>query len=307
MGRFVGVLPPVTTPFELDGGLAPERLAANLTAWHATGLTGYLLLGSNAEAVSLTEEEKLLVLETARAHIPRDRLFLAGTGAEGTGATVALTKAAAHLGADAALVVTPGYYKGQMRARELTAHYTAVADASPIPVMIYNVPQFTGVTVEPEVVAKLAEHGNVVGMKDSAGNVTTLTEYLRVTPETFAVFVGSATVFYAGLALGACGGILALANAAPRACVELYDLARAGKGEEAAALQRRLLPAVRAVTTRFGIGGLKHAMDLLGYYGGPPRPPLLPPTEAERGEIRSALAESGLLEESKGGTPGGRG
>ena len=306
MGRFVGVLPPVTTPFGPDGSLALEHLAANLTAWHGTGLSGYLLLGSNAETVTLTEEEKLRILETARAHVPRDRLLLAGTGMEGTAATIALTKAAARLGADAALVVTPGYYRTQMRAREIIAHYTAVADASPIPVLIYNVPQFTGVTVEPEVVARLAEHGNIVGMKDSAGNVTTLTEVLRVAPEGFAVFVGSAAVFYAGLALGACGGILALANAAPRACVELYTLAREGKGAEAAALQRRLLPAVQALTTRFGIGGLKHAMDLFGYYGGPPRPPLLPPTEAERAEIRKALTASGLFEGRRGETPGGK-
>ncbi|MCI0370443.1 MAG: dihydrodipicolinate synthase family protein [candidate division NC10 bacterium] len=296
MSRFAGVLPPVTTPFGPDGSLALEKLVANLTAWHETGLSGYLLLGSNAEAVTLTEEEKVRVLETARAHIPRDRLLLAGTGEEGTAATIALTNAAARLGVDAAMVVTPGYYKGQMRARELIAHYTAVADASSLPVLIYNVPQFTGVTVEPEVVGRLAEHENIVGMKDSAGNVATLTEYLRVAPEGFAVFVGSAAIFYAGLALGACGGILALANAAPRACVELYSFAREGKGTEAAALQRRLLPAVRAVTARFGIGGLKHAMDLLGYYGGPPRPPLLPPTEPERAEIRKALTESGLLE-----------
>ncbi len=296
MSRFAGVLPPVTTPFGPDGSLALEKLVANLTAWHETGLSGYLLLGSNAEAVTLTEEEKVRVLETARAHIPRDRLLLAGTGEEGTAATIALTNAAARLGVDAAMVVTPGYYKGQMRARELIAHYTAVADASSLPVLIYNVPQFTGVTVEPEVVGRLAEHENIVGMKDSAGNVATLTEYLRVAPEGFAVFVGSAAIFYAGLALGACGGILALANAAPRACVELYSFAREGKGTEAAALQRRLLPAVRAVTARFGIGGLKHAMDLLGYYGGPPRPPLLPPTEPERTEIRKALTESGLLE-----------
>jgi len=295
VSRFAGVLPPVTTPFGPDGSLAVEKLAANLTAWHETGLSGYLLLGSNAEAVTLTEEEKLRVLETARAHIPRDRLLLAGTGKEGTAATIALTRAAARLGADAALVVTPGYYKSQMRGRELIAHYTAVAEASSIPVLIYNVPQFTGVTVEPEVVARLAEHRNIVGMKDSAGNVTTLTEYLRVAPEGFAVFVGSAAIFYAGCALGACGGILALANAAPRACVELYALAREGKGAEAAALQRRLLPAVRGVTTRFGIGGLKYAMDLLGYYGGPPRPPLLPPTVPEQAEIRKALVESGLL------------
>ncbi|MGH7408954.1 MAG: dihydrodipicolinate synthase family protein [Candidatus Methylomirabilales bacterium] len=307
MGSFSGVLPPVTTPFAPDGGLALERLAANLTAWHETALSGYLILGSNAEAVTLTEEEKLRILETARAHIPRDRLLLAGTGEEGTAATIALTRAAARLGADAALVVTPGYYKGQMRSRELIAHYTAVAEASPIPVLIYNVPQFTGVTVEPEVVARLAEHRNIVGMKDSAGNVTTLTEYLRLAPEGFAVFVGSAAIFYAGCALGACGGILALANATPRACVELYSLAREGKGAEAAALQRRLLPAVRALTTRFGIGGLKHAMDLLGYYGGPPRPPLLPPTQAEQAEIRKALTESGLFEERRGESPGGKG
>lgn len=290
-----GVIPPVITPFTESGDVDYTALVANLTRWNRTALAGYLILGSNSEFVYLSEEEKLRVLEVTREHIPREKVMIAGTGCEATEATISLTRRAAAIGADAVMVVTPAYYKPQMRPRVLIEHYRRVADASPVPVFLYNVPPFTGVTLDPHTVARLAEHGNIAGMKDSAGNMTVFAEYRRQTPPDFLLFVGSGPVFLPALSLGAQGGILAVANCAPGACLALHALFQEGKLHEAREQQLRLLPAMEAVTTRFGIGGLKVAMDLVGYEGGWPRPPLLPPTTEERQEIQRALEAAGLL------------
>lgn len=290
-----GVLPPVATPFTPDGKVAYKSLAANLQRWNRTGLSGYLVLESNSEFVYLTEEEKIRILEVARENTPPDKVMIAGTGCEATEATITLTKQAAAIGVDAVMVVTPAYYKPQMRDRAFLEHYRRVADASPVPVFLYNVPIFTGVVIEPAVVAQLAKHPNIVGMKDSAGNLSVFAEYLRQVPPDFILFIGSAPVFLPALALGARGGILAIANCAPEACLSIDTHFREGRWAEARREQLRLLPAMHAVTTRFGIAGLKVAMDLLGYEGGWPRPPLLPPTDEEKKEIRLALQESGLL------------
>lgn len=290
-----GVFPPIPTPFGPNGEVDYKALASNLKKWNATDLRGYLVLGSNGEFVSLGQDEKLRVLEVARENIPRDKVMIAGTGCESTMATIELTKAAARIGIDLVMVVTPSYFKPSMRSRELIAHYQAVADASPIPVLLYQVPQFTGVSFEPEAVATLVGHPNIVGMKDSSGVMATFAEFLRITPPDFQLLVGSATVFLVALALGAAGGILALANVAPRECVMLYELYKEGKNGEALELQLRLLPLARAVTTRFGIGGLKAALDILGYYGGLPRPPLLPPGPEDVKEMRRIIEEAGVL------------
>jgi len=295
MREMRGVIPPVITPFTADGEIAYPRLATNLDKWNRTDLGGYLILGSNSEFVYLSEEEKIRVLDFAREHIPREKIMIAGTGCEATEATIALTRRAARIGADAVMVVTPAYYKPQMRDRILIEHYRRVADASPVPVFLYNVPQFTGVVLSPHAVARLAEHDNVIGMKDSAGNLGVFAEYLRQTPPEFVLFVGSAPVFLPALVLGARGGILALANCAPEACLTLYSLFHQGKLHEAREQQLKLLPASEGVTSRFGIGGLKAAMDMVGYEGGFPRAPLVPPTDEERREIRHALERSGLL------------
>lgn len=295
MPQMRGVIPPVVTPFTADGEVAYASLATNLEKWNRTDLSGYLILGSNSEFVYLTEEEKIRILEFARDRIPREKVMIAGTGCEATRATMTLTRRAARIGVDAVMVVTPAYYKPQMRDRELIDHYRRVADASSVPVFLYNVPQFTGVVLSPQAVGRLAEHDNVVGMKDSAGNLGVFAEYVRQTPPEFLLFVGSAPVFLPALTLGARGGILALANCAPEACLAVYDFFREGKLHEARELQLKLLPAIAAVTSRFGIGGLKAAMDMVGYEGGWPRPPLLPPTDEERHEIRHALERSGLL------------
>jgi 4-hydroxy-2-oxoglutarate aldolase len=290
-----GVLPPIPTPFREDGEVAYDKLAANLERWNRTDLSGYLVTGSNGEFAALTEHEKLRIWEVARKHIPAQKRFLAGTGCETTRETISLTKQAASAGAEAALVVTPWYNKGAMKSRELVAHFTAVADAAPIPILLYNVPQFTGVTLGSDAVAKLAEHPNIIGMKDSAGAMEMFAEYIRVTPPSFQLFIGSALSFYVALCLGARGGILALANIAPQECVLIQRLFEDGKQEEAKRLQLRLLPLARTVTSRFGIGGLKAAMTIRGYYGGPPRPPLLPPTAEEVEAVRLEVAAAVLL------------
>jgi 4-hydroxy-2-oxoglutarate aldolase len=278
-----GVMPPVTTPFRPDGEVAYEELGRNLERWNRTALSGYVVAGSTGECVTLTEREKLRLWEVARKHIPAEKRFIAGTGLESTGETVALTGRAASIGAEAAMVVTPWYYKGAMRSRELVAHFTEVADASPIPVLLYSVPQFTGVVLEPDAVAALAEHPNVIGMKDSSEDMVRFSEYRRVTPDSFQLLVGSAQTFYLALSLGARGGVLALANVAPEACVAIHRLFMDGKYEDARRLQLGLMPLAHALGARFGIAAVKVAMSMRGYYGGPTRPPLLPlhPEEVE--------------------------
>jgi 4-hydroxy-2-oxoglutarate aldolase len=290
-----GVLPPIPTPFGDDGEVAYDRLAENLRRWNRTDLAGYLVVGSTGESATLTEHEKVRVWETARKHIPGDKRFIAGTGCESTRETISLTRQAARTGAEAALVVTPWYYKGAMRSRELEAHYTAVADAAPIPILLYNVPQFTGVALAPETVARLAGHPNIIGMKDSSGAMGTFADLVRVTPPTFQLLVGTALTFYAGLCLGARGGILLLANIAPQECVLIQRLVEDGKHDEARRLQLRLMPLNRAIDSRLGIPGVKAAMSYLGYYGGPPRPPLLPLQPEETEAVRTSLVEARLL------------
>jgi 4-hydroxy-2-oxoglutarate aldolase len=290
-----GVLPPVPTPFGQDGEVSYDKLAENLDRWNRTDLSGYLVTGSNGEFAALTERERLRIWEVARKHIPAEKRFIAGTGCETTRETVALTRQAASIGAEAALVVTPWYNKGAMKSRELVAHFTAVADAASIPILLYNVPQFTGVTLGPDAVARLAEHPNIIGMKDSAGLMEMFAEYIRVTPASFQLFIGSAQTFYVALCLGARGGILALANIAPQECVVIQRFFEDGEHEAAKRLQLRLMPLAHTIGSRFGISGLKAAMMLCGYYGGPPRPPLLPPTTEEIEAVRLELAAAGLL------------
>ncbi len=295
MREIRGVIPPVITPFTESGEVDYAALVSNLARWNRMALAGYLILGSNSEFVYLSEEEKIRILEVTREHIPSGKVLIAGTGCEATQATITLTRRAADIGADAVMVVTPSYYKPHMRPHVLIEHYRRVADASPVPVFLYNVPIFTGIVLDPDVVGRLAEHGNIVGMKDSAGNMALFAQYLQVSPREFILFVGSGPVFLPALSLGARGGILAFANCAPEACLNLYSLFREGKLDEAREQQLKLLPAMQAVTTRFGIGGLKAAMDMVGHTGGWPRPPLLPPKDEERLEIRRVFERAGLL------------
>ncbi|MCX8118770.1 MAG: dihydrodipicolinate synthase family protein [Desulfobacterota bacterium] len=286
-----GVIPPITTPFE-RGNLSTKRLEENFKKWNRTGLSGYLVLGSNGEAVYLNEREKRKVIEVSRRSIPSSKVMIVGTGAESTRETIRLTNQAAQAGADYGLVVTPSYFKGSMKPQVLYDHFLAVADASKMGILLYNVPQFTGINLDAEWVAKLSLHPNIVGIKDSSGNIGQLSEIVHLSKKGFAVFVGSAPVFFPALCVGAVGGILAVANAIPEECVRLFTLFKQGKWEEAAALQNRLTPLAKAVTVTYGIGGLKMAMDLNGYFGGDPRSPLKRPGKEVEEALRKLLDQA---------------
>ena len=286
--KLSGVMPPITTPFE-HGKLAPTKLKMNFQKWNQTGLSGYLVLGSNGEAVYLNEKEKIKVVEVSRESIPTSKIMLVGTGMESTQETILFTNQMAKIGADCALVVTPSYFKGSMKPQILYDHFIAVAESSRIGILIYNVPQFTGINLDPEVVAKLSEHANILGIKDSSGNIGQLSEMINLSQKGFAVFVGSAPVLYPALCIGAVGGILAVANVVPQECVQIQNLFDKGKMNEARLLQSRLIHLAKAVTIKYGIGGLKMAMDLAGYFGGNPRLPLKKPGKEVEEELKRLL------------------
>jgi 4-hydroxy-2-oxoglutarate aldolase len=290
-----GVFIPVPTPFRGEE-VATDRLRANLLRWNQTDLAGYVLLGSTGEFPLLTEAERDRVLTAAREAIPREKAFIAGTGAESTQATIARTKRATEIGADAVIVITPHYYKKSLsNPAAQIRHYRAVADASPVPVMLYNFPLNTGINLEPETVARIAEHPNVCGIKDSSGNVPQAAQIIHETPKSFHVLVGAAAALLPGLAVGTSGGILALANIAAREYCEAYALVRQGRWEEARELVSRLMPVDRDVYGRHGIGGIKAGLDLQGFYGGPCRAPLRTPDGDAIEEIKEVLAAAGLL------------
>jgi 4-hydroxy-2-oxoglutarate aldolase len=292
---FDGVLPPIPTPFDTHGQVDLEALRANIARWNETGLAGYVALGTNGEAALLDDDESMDVIRTVRQAMAPGMSLLAGAGRESTHRTVAACRMAAEAGADAVLVITPWYYKRAMTAEALQPHYQAVAEASPIPVLLYNMPANSGVNIPVSTVAELARHANIVGIKDSAGDIGQLSAIVRATPDDFAVMCGNAGAFMPSLLLGTVGGILALANVAPRQTVALYQAVRAGRLEEARALHDRLMPVGTAVTRTYGIGGLKAALDMLGYAGGRPRPPLLPPSAAGVEDIRRILETANLL------------
>jgi 4-hydroxy-2-oxoglutarate aldolase len=293
-----GVFPPIPTPFDSQGDVAIDALVENLERWNQFDLSGYVVLGSNGEGGYLGEDEKLRVWQAARGAIPAGKLMIAGAGCESTRETIKLSCKAAKAGADEVLLVTPHYYDAKMTSDNLFHHYQAVADAVPIPVLLYAVPKFTHVDIDAATIARLADHPNIVGIKDTSGNLPKMADTVRLVGAggaDFQVLAGAASFLLAGLAVGAVGGILALANVAPQLSIDLYRLFKAGRLAEAAELQRRVIPVNTAITGRFGIAGLKAALDMLGYYGGPVRSPLLPITEGERETLRGILVEGGVL------------
>ncbi len=290
-----GIFPPVPTLFDAKGEVAEQALKENIARLNAFDLSGYVVLGSNGEAGFLSVEEKARVWAAARAAIPADKLMLAGAGCESTRQTIDLSRRAADAGADAVLLVTPHYYGGRMTPDALVRHYQAVADAISIPVVLYTVPKFTHVDLDAATIARAAEHPNVIGVKDTSGKVAKIADTVRLAGPDFQVLAGSASFLFPSLAVGAVGGILALANIAPQMCLDMYDLFQAGRWDEAAALQRRAIPINAAVTAHFGIPGLKAAMEMLGHYGGSVRSPLMDLTEMEREALREVLVEGGVL------------
>src|SRR5438552_2234437 len=276
----------MVTPFDETGMVRYDAFERNVEEYLKAGLEGYLVLGSNGESVYLEHSEKLKLIEAARKRIPSSMTLLAGTGVESTRATIELTKQAAERGVDAVLVKNPFYFKSQMTFDVYMAHYTAVAEASPVPVIIYNVPVFTGVSLQSKLVIELAKHPNIRGMKDSSGDVKLISEVVWNTDGAkFPVIAGAAATLLPAMVSGARGGIIALACAAPRAALALYRAFAAGDYKKAGDVQRIIAPAAGAVTEKHGIAGLKGAMELEGFQPGVPRRPLLPLKSEQRQDI----------------------
>jgi 4-hydroxy-2-oxoglutarate aldolase len=289
-----GIFPPIATPF-INGRVAYDKLTSNVDKWSRTGLKGLVVLGSNGEYVYLSEEEKRSVVESVVQSAAKEMLIIAGTGCESTSETLRLTEDCARLGAHAVLVVTPHYYAGRMKEAALLTHFIELADHSPIPILLYNVPKFTHINMAADFVARLSEHPNIAGIKDSSANVIQLQELLNRVAGDFSVLVGTAGVLFSGLTIGCAGGVCALANVAPDACVKIFDLVKAGNLDAARQLQLKMIPVNQAVTAIYGVPGLKTAMDMCGYFGGEPRMPLLPSSEQEKSEIEAILKKAGLL------------
>jgi 4-hydroxy-2-oxoglutarate aldolase len=285
-----GIFAALTTPFSPEGSVSLADLKQNIQRYNQTDLAGYVVLGSTGESVMLSRAEMDKILAAALEAVSKSKKLIAGTGAESTAETIERTKRAAELGYAAALVKTPYYYKSMYRPDVLIAHYRRVADESPIPVMLYSVPQFTGIALEAPEVAALSEHQNIIGIKDSSGNVQRLAEMIAAVPPSFQILVGSASTIYPSLALGARGCILALACALPEKCVALYELVRKGHHEKAREFQSILARASKAIVSDLGIAGVKHVMNQRGYCGGDPRLPLRPLHHEEKKRLNDLLA-----------------
>lgn len=285
---------PVPTVFGADC-IALATNATNFTKWFSSDISGYVVLGSTGERVHLDERECLEVIETSRRLVPNDKAFIVGAGQQSTRVTIDETKRYAQAGADALLVITPYYYRSAITQEALYKYYVAVADASPVPVILYSMPALTGISIAPETVARLSEHPNIIGLKDSSDDMSNLSKTIQLVSDDFAVLTGNGPSLYAALCAGARGGILAVGCVAPKLCIEIYDAFQAGEHDKAQELQRKLTPLARAVTVKYGIGGLKAAMDLVGLYGGPVRAPLENASDEAKQEIARLLEEAGVI------------
>jgi len=296
MGRKIeGVFAPIATPFGANGDIDFGKYSENLARFNKTSLAGITSLGSNGEFTMLSHNEKVELLAATRKGLSSDKAILAGTGCESLKETIELTKAAADAGADAALVINPCYYKRDMHDAALEKFYVALADVSPIPVMIYNMPGNSGINLPASLVVKLSAHKNIIGVKDSGGNIVQISEIIAGVPEDFSVFAGSGSYLFATTVLGGKGGTLAVANVAPDLCADIYSLSVKKDYEKARKIQLDILDLNACVTARYGIGGMKAAMDLVGFFGGAPRLPIQPASDATIASIRTQVEKLGLL------------
>jgi 4-hydroxy-2-oxoglutarate aldolase len=296
------VVLPFPTPFQIGGGVDLPALRSNIERWNHTGVNGYVALGSTGERVHLEERECLEVLEATREAVPRNMVFIAGAGQASTIGTIREVRNFAEAGADAVLVITPHFYRSAMTQMSLVDYYRAVADASPVPVLLYSMPPLTGISLAAETVARLAEHRNIIGIKDSSADIVNLAETIRLVPREFAVLTGNGPSLYVALCSGAAGAILAAGCVAPRLAVTIYRAAQGGDHHRALECQRKFTPLAQAVTVRHGIGGLKAALDMAGYQGGFVRAPLQPAGEETRFDLARLLEESSIFEDESPGT-----
>jgi 4-hydroxy-2-oxoglutarate aldolase len=291
-----GIVPALTTPFE-NGRLALNRLTENIERYNQYGFSGYLALGSTGESPLLEDDECVAVLKTLRKCAAPQKTIIAGIGRESTTDTIEFAQRAAEAGAEIALVVTPSYYKEQMTAPALTAYYTAVADSSPIPILLYNVPKFTGVQIPLETIGNTISHPNIAGIKDSSGNISFLAEAMKLCKksERYAILVGAGTVVFPALMMGATGGILALSDFAPAETVTLYNAFKRGDFNRSNELQIQLAEANNVIVGKYGVPGIKCAVDAIGLFGGEPRPPLIQVGSEVKNAIHRILMEARLI------------
>jgi len=292
--KFTGIYVALLTPFAADE-VAVDKFRDNIHKYNEHGLAGYVVLGSTGECVSLTDEESERLVRAARETAAKGKAVIAGTARESTRLTIDFTNRMADCGAEAALVRPPAYFKSKMTSEALKAHYLTVADHAKVPIIVYNIPANTGISLEAKLIAELAGHPNIVGLKESSGTIPFLGELVRRLPADFSYLLGHGSAFLPALLMGASGAILAVANAAPDICVSIYRLFSEGKIREAAARQLDLIPLNKSVMETYGIPGLKYAAERQGWYGGPVRSPLLPIEEKGRAEIDALLKSLGLI------------
>ena len=289
-----GVYPPMVTPFE-DDAILFDGIALNVNKLNKTGLRGYFVCGTNGEFKSLTVQERLQVFKTVVKHAAPDKVVMGGTAAESTKETKEITQAAAEIGVKLVSLLVPSFFKKIIDDDVITEYILEVAEASPVPVLIYNNPSVTGgVLVSPDVIKRVARHPNVVGIKDSSkGNYES---YIRaVENEDFYILAGSAGFFLDLLKAGGIGGVLSLANVFPDNCVALYNAFTDGRMDEAEQMNEDLVNLNKQVSGKYSVAGVKAAMNIAGFVGGVPRRPLRPLTEAQLRELRKALLSSGYM------------
>lgn len=290
-----GIIPPMITPFKENGDVDYEAFEYNVAKWNNDNLSGYLVLGSNSETCYLSEEEKLQLIKITVETAKKDRHVIVGSGLESLRETIKLTNKAAKLGVESALVLTPSYYGGKMTTKSMVTFFTELANNSDIPIMIYNVSKFTHYNISADAVAQLAQHPNIIGMKDSNGDVPQLATFKRVTPDDFNLMVGTFSAWYPALTLGIKAGIHALANCNPNECTAVQTEFDAGNWEKARDIYQRMFAVNTAVTGTYGIAGLKYACDLMGYRGRQVRVPLMPCSDEEKAGIEAILKKAQVL------------
>lgn len=292
--KYAGIFTALTTPFQ-DEKVHLGKFRENIQKYNQFDLSGYVIGGSTGEFVFLTDEECLSLVKTAAQTAAAKRKLIVGTARESVRSTVAFTCQAADLGAQAALIVLPHYYKGAMNQVALQKYYEFIADQVPIPVIIYSIPRNTGIIPSPRLIIDLSQHPNILGIKDSSGNLSLLQEAYPSMRSGATFLLGAGSILLSGLQLGASGGILTLAAVVPELCARLYALFKEQRWEQAVALQMDLVPLNQAVTKYYGVPGAKYALDLLGFHGGLCRLPLLPLEAQVKSEIAEILTTLNLI------------
>lgn len=292
---FKGILAPLTTPFEGDK-ISCERLSENIQKYNSYELAGYVILGSSGENVYISDKEADELVQAAKKAAAQNKKIIVGAGKESTQHTLEITNRMAEWGADAAMIRTPSYFRSKMTHQALKKHFLTVAESARMPIILYNNPRLTGVSMDSQLIIELSQHPNIAGIKDSSGDLTFTGEIIPFVPADFNYLFGAAGILLSGLALGASGGIIAISDIAPSLCVKLYNMYLEKKWNEARKLQLELIPLNKAIVHTYGVPSIKYALDLLGFYGGLCRLPLLPLHDEGKKNIEKILKSLNLLE-----------